>query len=233
MDEYWDVIGPTIPEDSTEQYTSFKIAERAIAGRRNLKILDLGCGDGRAVDFFRKLRLDVEYVGVDIESSPEVSTRTRADARFDTFDGINLPYDDEQFDIVFSHQVFEHVAEPQALLSQVRRVLKPGGLFTGSVSQLEPYHSLSLWNFTLYGWYKLLEKAGICVKEFRPGIDGITLIYRSIDGRKERFSKFFSSDSPMNKRIERQGFSRGVSAKRIVHRKVAYSGHLVFLAQKV
>lgn len=230
MDEYWKTVGPTIPSDHTDQYDSFRLAKESLAGRSRLKILDLGCGDGRGVDFFRSFVGDIDYTGVDIESSPEVNSRVRSDAVFDTFDGVNLKYDDCQFDVVFCHQVFEHVANPLALLKSVSRVLKTDGLFIGSVSQLEPYHSFSYWNYTLYGWCKLLEAAGMQALEFRPSIDGITLIHRSIDGRKALYAKYFSSESPFNKKIERNARGQGRSIKQIVHRKVMYSGHLIFKA---
>lgn len=232
MDEYWRVVGPTIPEDHTDQYTSWRLAKETWRKGVDLKVLDLGCGDGRGVDFFRSIDPQVDYTGVDIDHSPEVDSRRRHDARFDTFDGVNLPYPDASFDMVFSHQVFEHVANPLSLLRSIARVLRPYGHFVGSASQLEPYHSFSYWNYTLYGWCKLLEAAGMGVLEYRPGIDGLTLMHRSLDGRKERYAKYFASESPFNKRIERQMRRQKASVKQIVHRKVAYSGHLIFKAAK-
>lgn len=232
MEDYWRVVGPAIPDDVTEQFTSFKLVTRALAGRKNLKVLDVGCGDGRAVDWFRRFDPKADYTGVDIDQSPEVLSRKRSDARFDTFDGVKLPYGDETFDVVFSHQVFEHVANPLTLLQSIARVTKRGGLFIGSASQLEPYHSYSFWNYTLFGWCKLLEAAGLKIEEFRPGIDGLTLVYRSFDGRKERFAKYFTEESPLNRRIERIGRRQGASTKQINHRKIMYSGHLIFKASR-
>ena len=43
-------------------------------------------------------------------------------------DGKRLPFDDNTLDLVFSHVVLEHVQDVPALLDDVRRVLKPGGL---------------------------------------------------------------------------------------------------------
>ena len=37
-----------------------------------------------------------------------------------SFDGINLPYDNDFFDIVYTHQVFEHVRKPHPLMCDVR-----------------------------------------------------------------------------------------------------------------
>ena len=38
-----------------------------------------------------------------------------------------LPYDDAEFDLVFSKYVFEHLERPVAVLAELRRVLRPGG----------------------------------------------------------------------------------------------------------
>ncbi len=114
-------------------------------------ILDLGCGDCRSIELFRSLLPDASWRGVDIENSPEVASRSVIDNRVDTFDGINLPYSDGQFDLVYSRQVLEHVRHPDALVREVARVLRPGGLFLGEVSYLETYHSFSIFNFTPYG----------------------------------------------------------------------------------
>jgi SAM-dependent methyltransferase len=214
----------------TEQYTSRRLAKEVIGSRKDLRILDLGAGDGRAIDFFRGLGTSLQYFGVDIESSPEVSTRTRADADFKSFNGTDLPYGDGSFDIVYSHQVFEHVARPLELLRDIRRVLKPSGEFVGSLSQLEPYHSYSLWNFTIFGFAKLLLSSGLTLRELRPGIDGPTLIMRSLNNRDPRYSKFFTGTSPLNGRIIRRGHARGLTPKQINHRMLQYAGHICFVA---
>jgi SAM-dependent methyltransferase len=230
MDQYWSRISSKIPNDNTEQYTAYRIAREVIGERRNLRVLDLGCGDGRAIDFFRSLDRDVLYSGVDIESSPEVNSRQIKDERIDTFNGVNMPYQDGTFDVVFCNQVFEHVPDPSALLLDVRRVLKPGGQFVGSVSQIEPYHSFSLWNYTLYGWDRLLESCGLTVTAYRPGIDGVTLTMRSIEGRKQKYARFFEEESPINRRIQRIGLRNGASLRQINHRKIMYAGHLCWIA---
>ena len=47
---------------------------------------------------------------------------------FQVADIYDLPFDDGQFDVVFSSAVLEHLADPVAALKSLRRVLKPGGL---------------------------------------------------------------------------------------------------------
>ena len=62
-----------------------------------------------------------------MERSPEVASRRRSDASFVTFDGVHLPFSDGAFDAVYCKQVLEHVRDVQLFLSEVRRVLRPGG----------------------------------------------------------------------------------------------------------
>ncbi len=124
-------------------------------------MLDLGCGSGDSVDLFRARDPRVEWVGLDIEGSREVGERTRDDARFETFDGVAIPFDAASFDLVYCKQVLEHVRRPAPLLAEVARVLSPDGLFAGSTSQFEPFHSMSVWNYTPVGFALLLGDAGL------------------------------------------------------------------------
>ena len=124
-------------------------------------VLDLGCGEGGSRSAFLQLDAAVEWRGVDIEDSPEVNSRTDAIEGISAFDGVNLPYQDDYFDIIYCHQVLEHVAFPHELMKEVARVLRPGGAFVGSVSYLEPYHSFSNFNFTPMGFLLVTENAGL------------------------------------------------------------------------
>ena len=135
------------------------------------RVLDLGCGTGDSVDLFRARDPNVEWVGIDVPDSPEARFRTRADERFETFDGASMPFADGGFERVYCKQVLEHVRHPEPLLAEVRRVLAPGGWFAGSTSQLETYHSLSMWNYTPVGLVGLLEQAGLRVRRLPELID--------------------------------------------------------------
>ena len=140
-----ELLGDALPADHAGQVLADHYIDREIGREpgRPWRVLDLGCGVGDSVDAFRARDPQVEWVGIDVPGSPEARERTRTDARFETFDGIALPFEDGSFDLVFCKQVLEHVRHPEPLLSEVARVLAPGGFFAGSTSQLEPYHSLS------------------------------------------------------------------------------------------
>ena len=101
----------------------------------NAKILDFGCGDGKAVYHYRKMGL--EAFGVDIVNkydsaqklSKEVGLFKEDEDIFRTIgmDDYRLPFDDSTFDLVVSDQVFEHVQNWPEALAEIKRVLKLGG----------------------------------------------------------------------------------------------------------
>jgi SAM-dependent methyltransferase len=229
----FEALEDCLPGDHSRQVDSrWYIPDLVSAAGASPVVLDLGCGDGRSVDLFRTAAPDVRWVGVDIEESPEVAGRTREDADFRTFDGIHIPEDDAHFDLVYCHQVFEHVRHPEPLLAEVRRVLKPGGIFFGSTSQLEPYHSFSFWNYTVPGFRELLVESGLTPLEFRPGIDGLTLILRRGLGRRPWFDRWYKRESPLNRVIGLWGRLRKKSPREVNGVKLLLCGHFCFMATR-
>lgn len=204
------------------------LESRIKAGFRPAKLLDFGCGNGRSIDMFAKLSPAAAWTGVDIESSPEVASRVRDDGTFITYDGEILPFADKQFDLVYSYQVLEHVRKPETVLSEIARVLQSEGLFIGQTSQFEPYHSYSLWNFTVYGFKRIMEDAGFVILELRPGIDGFTLMRRTYEDRRPHFNKYFSNESPINQEIELIEESKTIKQKNF--RKLCFCGQFSWVA---
>ena len=95
--------------------------------KKGLKVLDIGCGDGRYL--LEKRRYECECFGVDIDY--EALKRLRAkDSSIRTYCG-NLQeagLQNEAFDIVNLDNVLEHITEPGKLLNEVRRVMKKGAV---------------------------------------------------------------------------------------------------------
>ena len=218
-----------IPSDNSKQVSLQSYIERYRL--QTNKVLYLGCGDGNSFDLFKNVNPSVDWYGLDIDSSPEVALRTRSDCKFVTYDGINIPFENNFFDMIYCRQVLEHVQKPLKLLSDVYRVLRPGGAFIGSTSQLEPYHSYSTFNYTPFGLSIVIKESGMTLKEIRPGIDGITLIMRKLFRRK-LFNKYFEKESPINKFISIWGILTKKNHFYINSYKLLFAGHLVFLATK-
>ena len=223
------LLQPYLPSDHARQVNgSYYVEQLMRAEPPPKKVMDLGCGRGDSVDMFRGLDPTVEWIGVDVGTSIEVAQRERTDARFVTYDGQALPFDDASFDLVYSRQVLEHVREPLAHLAEIKRVLRRGGVFTGSTSQFEPYHSRSYWNFTIFGFVELVTESGLEVRELRPGIDGVTLLVRSYLGRPPGFGQWFEVDSPLNEEIDVWGQSGPRTIQQVNLRKLQYAGQFVF-----
>lgn len=96
-----------------------------------LSLLDVGCGPGTITVEFADRLAPGRVVGLD--ASAEVIGKASADftrdnLSFVTGDAYALPFDDDSFDIVHAHQTLQHVADPVAMLREMRRVAKPGGL---------------------------------------------------------------------------------------------------------
>jgi SAM-dependent methyltransferase len=223
---------PVLAEDHSKQVSADHLARTALnQSRGEAKILDLGCGEGDSQELFNSINDQALWFGVDIADSSEVRARTRQDGNLVTFDGVNLPYRDACFDLVFSRQVLEHVRYPDRLLGEVVRVLKPGGRFVGSVSYLEPYHSRSIFNFTPYGIMRVFEEAGLDLLELRPGVDGPSLILRQMF-MGSRLLEFCFRYSPLNLTIGLLGRMLALRHKHINFLKLQFAGHVGFSAQR-
>ena len=230
--DVYEFLKHTLPADHSRQVTvEIELEARVGAGLRAAKVLDFGCGDGRSIDLFRKLLPQSKWTGVDIEASPEVASRRRTDGHFVSYDGYELPFADRSFDLVYTKQVLEHVRKPELALREMARVLTPDGLLIGQTSQFEPYHSYSLWNFTVYGFKRIAEDAGLQVAMLRPGIDGFTLMRRTYEGRPAEMSRYFAEESPINQEIEDAANAARKGEKIKNFRKLMFSGQFIFALQ--
>lgn len=233
MYELYGQLKDCIPDDHSRQVSNCYAIDAVLARKGGVRrVLDLGCGVGKSLDYFRAKDAGIDWAGLDIAASPEVNARTRTDGAFHTFDGVHIPFEDGRFDFVYSCQVLEHVRYPAELLKEVYRVLAPGGYFGGSTSQLEAYHSYSVWNYTPYGFRLLLEDAGLKLVEVRPGIDSLTLIVRRMLGKPKFFSRWWGRESPVNRVVGLLGRLRRASPSSINAAKLLFCGQFSFVAIK-
>ena len=90
------------------------------------RVLDLGCGRGGVVELFWR---DVD-LAAGLDPDPASLTEHRSQAMPVVLGrGENIPFVDESFDLIVCLWVLEHLADPVATLSEVRRVLRRGGHF--------------------------------------------------------------------------------------------------------
>lgn len=135
----------------------------SIAPRIAGDILDFGCGSKPYESLFRNAS---SYTGVDIE----VSGHSHKDSKVDLYyDGKTLPFPDEHFDAIVSFEVFEHVFNIDEAMSELRRVLKPGGqiLITIPFAWDEHEKPYDYARYTSFGIRHIFERHKLEVLELR------------------------------------------------------------------
>lgn len=114
------------------------------------RCLDLGCGAG-------EYRVALEKAGYRWTGFDYAHPRAPLWA-----DAHALPFADNSFDFIVSLAVLEHIEYPAVMLREIHRVLKPGGIYLGSVTYLVPFHDAACYfNMTHYGIWSALENAGL------------------------------------------------------------------------
>lgn len=93
--------------------------------------LDIGCNTGSiTVEFAKNLQLKKSNIfGIDLEWFTEKKIEPVSGFNFQVYDGLNIPFEDNKFDIITCSMVLHHVDKQNILLSEIRRVLKKDGIF--------------------------------------------------------------------------------------------------------
>lgn len=110
-----------------------------------MAVLDFGCGSGRVAHFLSKKIEIPEYLGTDIVQAllDYAKSKTPSHFRYVKHHALNIPADDETFDLAYAFSVVTHLlqAESYLYMKDVHRTLKPGGIFVVSFLELaEPSH---------------------------------------------------------------------------------------------
>lgn len=89
------------------------------------KILDIGCGRGEFLSGF----IEQGLVGSGVDRNIQIAQKNcpSADIKTADIEQDGLPFEDKLYDIVFSKSVIEHLYNPDKLMTEAKRVLKPGG----------------------------------------------------------------------------------------------------------
>ncbi len=118
---------------------------------KGYKILDIGSGNGMIANYFT---LDNEVTGVDVRDRrhPEYT-------HFNLFivDSAKLPFSSDEFDIVISHHVIEHIPEQVVHLQEIHRVLKDDGLgYLGTPNKSSPFMEGHVGNNLVLNYYEMI-----------------------------------------------------------------------------
>lgn len=185
------------------------------------KLLVVGCGSGVEAAILAQ-QLNTKVIGIDIESN--FDERASRFAELYKGDAMNLVFENESFDFVFSYHALEHIENPTRALKEIHRVLKTNGGFwigTPNKSRIIGYiggkntsfvekirWNMMDWKARVRGEFsnELGAHAGFTAKELRnlladvfPTVNEMTQTY---------FYTIYDNHKSIIKLIAQSGFSR-------------------------
>lgn len=147
----YDQVAPTYDKRyKRNPYTGVEQALREFIGSKpGIQILEVGCGTGHWLNVLHENGMYV--TGLDFSAGMLAGAQSRL-AGIDLIRGqaAHLPFPAESFDRVFCINAIHHFADKPAFLTEVRRVLRPGGTLL-SVG-LDPHTGLDRWH--IYDYFK-------------------------------------------------------------------------------
>jgi len=142
---------------------------RGVAGPRagSLRILDYGCGTGGNTSEYASFGA---VIGIEPDAAAVRLARERGGAHYCRSSGTQLPFRQGAFDAVVASDVLEHIEDDLAAVSEIGRVLRPGGAAIISVPAhqwLFSEHDAALHHFRRYSKAALrdvLERGGLRIR---------------------------------------------------------------------
>jgi SAM-dependent methyltransferase len=97
---------------------------------KNLRgsLIDVGCGE---MPFRSLLPENIGYQGIDVKQASDFKMLGSSDIT--TFDGQHIPFPDNSFDNALCTEVLEHAENPEILVEEMFRILKPGGVLLATI----------------------------------------------------------------------------------------------------
>jgi SAM-dependent methyltransferase len=213
---------------------SSRIANTKASIEEGAAVLHLGCGDGYldpylSTRFRRVVGVDINFVELQVAAV----ARGVETADYVLIDGLVLPFESEAFDAVVSVDVLEHAQDDVALVREMSRVLKRGGLLSMTVPNAEYPLTFDPVNYVLerttgghlpfgmwgFGHQRLYGVESLCrlLEEVGLRIYGVTRMSHSLVGLVENayllnlvqpFTKSSASNRPLGVDAESGGLWR-------------------------
>ncbi|MGB7209479.1 MAG: class I SAM-dependent methyltransferase [Pyrinomonadaceae bacterium] len=161
-------------------------------------VLDVGCG----LQPYRKIiennpRVE-KYIGMDIKDSA-LYGHVAVDLNWN---GKSIPLEGQSVDCVMATEFLEHYSEPETILIEIGRVLKPGGKFFGTVPFIWNLHEIPSdeYRYTPYSLERHLRNAGFCEIEIKA-LGGWNMSFAQMIGLWTTFSKMSKLRRAVLKRL--------------------------------
>lgn len=130
----------------------------ALGPRLEGHVLDFGCGTGPYRDLLTNTHA---YTGLEFDS-PQNRQCKKADI---FYDGTYIPLENASVDSILSTQTLEHVLNPECIVAEWARILRPDSHILLTVPFMWPEHEMphDFQRYTMNGMRLLLEKAGFAI----------------------------------------------------------------------
>jgi 2-polyprenyl-3-methyl-5-hydroxy-6-metoxy-1,4-benzoquinol methylase len=165
------------------------ILSDAVGALDELDLLDIGCSTGLMTNLYARhfrtaIGTDIDLPALEFAvQNPETSN-----VSWSMMDSQRLGFPDDSFDVVTCTHIYEHVPDAQALMDEIHRVLKPGGVCFFSAgnrfSWMEPHYQLPLLSVVpkeIAHWYLRILGRGNHYYETHRSLGGLKKLVRRFE----------------------------------------------------
>ena len=157
--EHWNKTPLFLEEDQRYSLYPWLYEVAEFRHHEGERVLEVGCGTGS--DLLQFAKHGALAFGIDVTPQHVKLARQRLNGAGQvTFgDATSIPFAANTFDYVYSHGVLHHIDQPQRVVQEILRVLRPGGRFNIHVYSLYSY--FTLWSILRRGrdWKRWIENS--------------------------------------------------------------------------